>query len=156
MSRLLYLHFNWAAWPWNFMWWNFFPSILNSLFFEKIHEPNILFFDFSLGSLCYCIRLACELLWSDLGLCKFINALHFKCIVVFNLKFIFFQPQSLKNWGYTPFFSLSAFPRKPALSLNWISKIVALTRKSYCSYHQWIVLDSELLGKKYMFVLWRF
>ena len=107
LSRLLYLHFNWAAWPWNLMWWNFFPSILNSLFFEKIHEPNILFFDFSLGSLCCCIRLACELLWSDLGLCKFINALHFKCIVVFNLKFIFFQPQSLKNWGYTFFLSFS-------------------------------------------------
>ena len=59
----------------------------------------------------------------------------------------FFNLSLSKTGVYTPFFSLSAFLRKPALSLNWISKIVALTRKSYCSYHQWIVLDSELLGK---------
>ena len=51
------------------------------VFLKKIHEPYILFFDFSLGALCHCIRLACKLLWSDLVLCKFINELHFNCIL---------------------------------------------------------------------------
>ena len=90
---------------------SFHPSQI--CFLKKIHEPYILFFDFSLGSLCHCIRLACKLLWSDLGLCKFINALRFQLYFVFNLKSVFFNLRLIKDRGYFPFlsFSLSAIAR---------------------------------------------